>query len=163
MYWQCPARTANDTSAMLAKILDHARLEPGFLIVGVPLLLTLGFNWRGRHFVIEAMIRHAFVDKRSSSDYARDADLTSWNSTTPISLPILPQSKRSVIIGRTLGSRALVANAGQRGYRRVCSVVRSERRLGEIGTGGSTRDTIDVTAVSSRREAAAAVACTITG
>ena len=55
------------TSAMLAKILDHARLDPGFLIGGVP--DDFGRSARlgaGRHFVIEAdEYDTAFFDKRS--------------------------------------------------------------------------------------------------
>ncbi len=55
------------TSAMLAKILDHAGLDPGFLIGGVP--GDFGRSARiggGRHFVIEAdEYDTAFFDKRS--------------------------------------------------------------------------------------------------
>ncbi len=55
------------TSAMLAKILDHAGLEPGFLIGGVP--DDFGTSARigsARHFVIEAdEYDTAFFDKRS--------------------------------------------------------------------------------------------------
>ncbi|HVG05828.1 MAG TPA: UDP-N-acetylmuramate:L-alanyl-gamma-D-glutamyl-meso-diaminopimelate ligase [Burkholderiaceae bacterium] len=55
------------TSAMLAKILDHAGLAPGFLIGGVP--GDFGRSARiggGRHFVIEAdEYDTAFFDKRS--------------------------------------------------------------------------------------------------
>ncbi len=55
------------TSAMLARILDHAGLAPGFLIGGVP--EDFGRSARlgaGRHFVIEAdEYDTAFFDKRS--------------------------------------------------------------------------------------------------
>ena len=55
------------TSAMLAKILDYAGLQPGFLIGGVP--EDFGRSARlgaGRHFVIEAdEYDTAFFDKRS--------------------------------------------------------------------------------------------------
>ncbi len=55
------------TSAMLAKILDRAGIEPGFLIGGVP--DDFGISARtgaGRHFVIEAdEYDTAFFDKRS--------------------------------------------------------------------------------------------------
>jgi UDP-N-acetylmuramate: L-alanyl-gamma-D-glutamyl-meso-diaminopimelate ligase len=55
------------TSAMLAKILDHAGLDPGFLIGGVP--DDFGRSARigsGTHFVIEAdEYDTAFFDKRS--------------------------------------------------------------------------------------------------
>jgi UDP-N-acetylmuramate: L-alanyl-gamma-D-glutamyl-meso-diaminopimelate ligase len=55
------------TSAMLAEILDHAGLQPGFLIGGVP--QDFGVSARagaGRHFVIEAdEYDSAFFDKRS--------------------------------------------------------------------------------------------------
>jgi UDP-N-acetylmuramate: L-alanyl-gamma-D-glutamyl-meso-diaminopimelate ligase len=55
------------TSAMLAKILDHAGLDPGFLIGGVP--DDFGRSARiggGGHFVIEAdEYDTAFFDKRS--------------------------------------------------------------------------------------------------
>ncbi|MFN7571352.1 MAG: UDP-N-acetylmuramate:L-alanyl-gamma-D-glutamyl-meso-diaminopimelate ligase [Betaproteobacteria bacterium] len=57
------------TSAMLAAILDHAGLQPGFLIGGVP--QGFGVSARagaGRHFVIEAdEYDSAFFDKRSKS------------------------------------------------------------------------------------------------
>ena len=55
------------SSSMLAKILDHAGLDPGFLIGGVP--TDFGRSARfggGRHFVIEAdEYDTAFFDKRS--------------------------------------------------------------------------------------------------
>jgi UDP-N-acetylmuramate: L-alanyl-gamma-D-glutamyl-meso-diaminopimelate ligase len=55
------------TTSMLAWILDHAALEPGFLVGGVP--SNFGISARlgkGRHFVIEAdEYDTAFFDKRS--------------------------------------------------------------------------------------------------
>ena len=55
------------TASMLAWILDHAGLEPGFLIGGVP--SNFGVSARlgkGRHFVVEAdEYDSAFFDKRS--------------------------------------------------------------------------------------------------
>ncbi|MGI9247280.1 MAG: UDP-N-acetylmuramate:L-alanyl-gamma-D-glutamyl-meso-diaminopimelate ligase [Steroidobacteraceae bacterium] len=55
------------TTAMLARILDHAGLAPGFLIGGVP--LDFGVSARlggGRHFVIEAdEYDTAFFDNRA--------------------------------------------------------------------------------------------------
>ncbi|HTN47847.1 MAG TPA: UDP-N-acetylmuramate:L-alanyl-gamma-D-glutamyl-meso-diaminopimelate ligase [Burkholderiaceae bacterium] len=55
------------TTAMLAAILEHARLAPGFLVGGVP--TDFGVSARlgaGRHFVIEAdEYDTAFFDKRS--------------------------------------------------------------------------------------------------
>jgi len=55
------------TSAMLAKILDHAGVEPGFLIGGVPLDFPASARLtRSRYFVIEAdEYDTAFFDKRS--------------------------------------------------------------------------------------------------
>ncbi|HWL75416.1 MAG TPA: UDP-N-acetylmuramate:L-alanyl-gamma-D-glutamyl-meso-diaminopimelate ligase [Burkholderiaceae bacterium] len=55
------------TSAMLAKILEHAGLEPGFLIGGVPDDFARSARLGGgRHFVIEAdEYDTAFFDKRS--------------------------------------------------------------------------------------------------
>ena len=55
------------TTSMLAWLLEHAGLEPGFLVGGVP--LNFGVSARlgkGRHFVIEAdEYDTAFFDKRS--------------------------------------------------------------------------------------------------
>ena len=55
------------TSAMLAKILDHASLDPGFLIGGVPEDFSVSARiGTGPHFVIEAdEYDTAFFDKRS--------------------------------------------------------------------------------------------------
>jgi UDP-N-acetylmuramate: L-alanyl-gamma-D-glutamyl-meso-diaminopimelate ligase len=55
------------TSSLLAHILDHAGLDPGFLIGGVPgnfnVTARLG---GGRHFVVEAdEYDTAFFDKRA--------------------------------------------------------------------------------------------------
>src|SRR5678815_5741175 len=70
-------RDRTTTSAMLAKILDHAGLAPGFLIGGVPedfgRSAQLG---AGRHFVIEAdEYDTAFFDKRSKFVHYRPRTL----------------------------------------------------------------------------------------
>jgi len=54
------------TSAMLASILEHAGLAPGFLIGGVPQDFGVSARAGGEHFVIEAdEYDTAFFDKRS--------------------------------------------------------------------------------------------------
>ncbi|MEO7641121.1 MAG: Mur ligase domain-containing protein, partial [Ramlibacter sp.] len=55
------------TTSMLAWILEHAGLEPGFLVGGVPMNFGVSARLgRGRHFVIEAdEYDTAFFDKRS--------------------------------------------------------------------------------------------------
>lgn len=61
------------TSSMLAWILEHAGLAPGFLIGGVPLDFgTSAKLGRGKHFVIEAdEYDTAFFDKRSKMIHYR--------------------------------------------------------------------------------------------
>ena len=65
------------TASMLAWILDHAGLEPGFLIGGVP--SNFGVSARlgnGRHFVVEAdEYDSAFFDKRSKFVHYRPKTL----------------------------------------------------------------------------------------
>ena len=68
MCWPWPARTARPPPpSMLAWMLEHAGLQPGFLVGGVP--LNFGVSARlggGRRFVIEAdEYDTAFFDKRS--------------------------------------------------------------------------------------------------
>lgn len=55
------------TTSLLAWLLEHAGLEPGFLVGGVPLNFGVSARLgRGRHFVIEAdEYDTAFFDKRS--------------------------------------------------------------------------------------------------
>jgi UDP-N-acetylmuramate: L-alanyl-gamma-D-glutamyl-meso-diaminopimelate ligase len=63
------------TSAMLAHILEHAGLAPGFLIGGVPVDFGISARLAGsRHFVIEAdEYDTAFFDKRSKFVHYRPA------------------------------------------------------------------------------------------
>jgi len=69
------------TSSMLAHILDHAGLAPGFLIGGVP--LNFGISARsggGRYFVVEAdEYDTAFFDKRSKFVHYRPNTLVIGN------------------------------------------------------------------------------------
>jgi UDP-N-acetylmuramate: L-alanyl-gamma-D-glutamyl-meso-diaminopimelate ligase len=54
------------TTSLLAWILEHAGLEPGFLVGGVPLDFGVSARLGGRHFVVEAdEYDTAFFDKRA--------------------------------------------------------------------------------------------------
>ena len=113
------------TSAMLAKILDHGGLDPGFLIGGVPddfgRSAHLG---RGRSFVIEAdEYDTAFFDKRSKFIHYRPRTLVLNNlefdhaDIFPDLAAIETQFHHLV---RTLPSSArIVANGGDASIARV--------------------------------------------
>ena len=113
------------TSAMLAKILDHAGLEPGFLIGGVP--SDFGTSARtggGRHFVVEAdEYDTAFFDKRSKFLHYRSRTLVLNNlefdhaDIFPDLAAIETQFHHLV---RTLPASArVIANAGDAAIERV--------------------------------------------
>ena len=64
------------TTAMLAKILDHAGLDPGFLVGGVPDDFDRSARTGGSHFIIEAdEYDTAFFDKRAKFVHYRPRTL----------------------------------------------------------------------------------------
>ena len=89
------------TSSMLAWILEHAGLNPGFLIGGVPGNFSVSARLGGRKFfVIEAMstTRRSSTSAPSSFTTARErSSSTISSSTTPISTKIWRRSKSSSI------------------------------------------------------------------
>ena len=113
------------TSAMLAKILDQARLEPGFLIGGVP--DDFGRSARlgaGRHFVIEAdEYDTAFFDKRSKFLHYRARTLILNNlefDHADIFTDLAAIEAQCHHLVRTLPTSArIVANAGDEAIKRV--------------------------------------------
>jgi UDP-N-acetylmuramate: L-alanyl-gamma-D-glutamyl-meso-diaminopimelate ligase len=113
------------TSAMLAKILDHAGLDPGFLIGGVP--DDFGRSARigsGTHFVIEAdEYDTAFFDKRSKFLHYRPRTLVLNNlefDHADIFADLTAIETQFHHLVRTLPARArIVANAGDDAIARV--------------------------------------------
>ena len=113
------------TSAMLAKVLDDARLEPGFLIGGVP--DDFGCSARlgaGRHFVIEAdEYDTAFFDKRSKFLHYRARTLILNNlefDHADIFADLAAIEAQFHHLVRTLPTTArIVANAGDEAIGRV--------------------------------------------
>ena len=113
------------TSAMLAKILDHAGLAPGFLIGGVP--DDFGRSARlgdGRHFVIEAdEYDTAFFDKRSKFLHYRARTLVLNNlefDHADIFADLAAIEAQFHHLVRTLPASArIVANAGDEAIVRV--------------------------------------------
>ena len=113
------------TSAMLAKILDHAGLDPGFLIGGVP--DDFGRSARigsGTHFVIEAdEYDTAFFDKRSKFLHYRPRTLVLNNlefDHADIFADLAAIETQFHHLVRTLPASArIVANAGDDAIARV--------------------------------------------
>ena len=113
------------TSAMLAKILDHAGLDPGFLIGGVP--DDFGRSARigsGTHFVIEAdEYDTAFFDKRSKFLHYRPRTLVLNNlefDHADIFADLAAIETQFHHLVRTLAASArIVANAGDDAIARV--------------------------------------------
>lgn len=113
------------TSAMLAKILDHAGLDPGFLIGGVP--DDFGRSARiggGRHFVIEGdEYDTAFFDKRSKFLHYRARTLILNNlefDHADIFADLAAIEAQFHHLVRTLPATArIVANAGDEAIERV--------------------------------------------
>jgi UDP-N-acetylmuramate: L-alanyl-gamma-D-glutamyl-meso-diaminopimelate ligase len=113
------------TSAMLAKILDHAGLDPGFLIGGVP--DDFGRSARigsGTHFVIEAdEYDTAFFDKRSKFLHYRPRTLVLNNlefDHADIFADLAAIETQFHHLVRTLPASArIVANAGDNAIARV--------------------------------------------
>ena len=110
---------------MLAKILDHAGLDPGFLIGGVP--DDFGRSARlgdGRHFVIEAdEYDTAFFDKRSKFLHYRARTLVLNNlefDHADIFADLAAIEAQFHHLVRTLPASArIVANAGDDAIARV--------------------------------------------
>ena len=113
------------TSAMLAKILDHAGFEPGFLIGGVPDdFATSARTGAGRHFVIEAdEYDTAFFDKRSKFLHYHPRTLVLNNlefDHADIFADLAAIETQFHHLVRTLPSSArIVANAGDAAIERV--------------------------------------------
>ncbi len=113
------------TSALLAKILDHAGLEPGFLIGGVPDNFgTSARTGAGRHFVIEAdEYDTAFFDKRSKFLHYHPRTLVLNNlefDHADIFADLAAIETQFHHLVRTLPARArIVANAGDDAIERV--------------------------------------------
>ena len=113
------------TSAMLAKILDHAGLEPSFLIGGVP--EDFGRSARlgaGRHFVIEAdEYDTAFFDKRSKFLHYRARTLVLNNlefDHADIFADLAAIEAQFHHLVRTLpGAARIIVNAGDEALGRV--------------------------------------------
>lgn len=113
------------TSAMLAKILDYAGLDPGFLIGGVP--ADFGRSARiggGTHFVIEAdEYDTAFFDKRSKFLHYRPRTLVLNNlefDHADIFADLAAIETQFHHLVRTLpASACIVANAGDDAIARV--------------------------------------------
>ncbi len=112
------------TSAMLARILDHAGLDPGFLIGGVPDDFGRSARIGGTHFVIEAdEYDTAFFDKRSKFLHyrARTLVLNNLEFDHADIFPDLPAIETQFHhLVRTLPARArIVANAADDAIARV--------------------------------------------
>ena len=139
------------TSAMLAKILEYAGLEPGFLIGGVPDDFARSARLGGgRHFVIEAdEYDTAFFDKRSKFLHYRARTLILNNlefdhADIFADLPAIEAQFHHLI--RTLPATArIVANAGDEALGRVLqrgcwSELQTFGEMGDWRIGGQTFD-----------------------
>ena len=90
------------TSSMLAWILEHAGLAPGFLIGGVPsnfeATARLGDRARTSSSRRTSTTRRSSTSARSSSTTGRaPRSSTIWNTITPTSIPTWPRSAGSSI------------------------------------------------------------------
>jgi len=140
------------TSAMLAKILQHAGLDPGFLIGGVP--DDFGRSARlgaGRHFVIEAdEYDTAFFDKRSKFLHYRARTLILNNlefDHADIFADLAAIEAQFHHLIRTLPASArIVANAGDEAIGRVLQrgCWSEVETFGEIGDWRIGHETFDV-------------------
>ena len=146
------------TSAMLAKILEYAGLEPGFLIGGVPDDFARSARLGGgRHFVIEAdEYDTAFFDKRSKFLHYRARTLILNNlefdhaDIFPDLAAIEAQFHHLI---RTLPATArIVANAGDEALSRVLQrgCWSELQTFGEVGDWRIDDQTFDVYRVAHR-------------